>query len=349
MSRRILITAAGSGPSSNLMRSLLHGDPDATVLGCHSDRFILKKSPAQRNFMVAPLETREGRAALEQVVEVAQVDLVIPGNDRDAHTLASLRRRQRSSARTFLPALKTIELCQDKCALSLFLRSQGVAAPRTHALSDRESVARAWASLDAPELAWCRIRRGFASRGATKVRDVEQTWAWISYWHAMRGVPVEDFTLSEYLPGRSSASRDLVEGRLADQMCEPLVPERDTHQRHGVDAPWQTVWEPAAIATGSRAALQSIHGGRVFGIDLKENMALRHHRDQRQALQVTNIRLRRPPLWRHLSPALGGIGIGIKYDHGGSTTGPRPRALPTVLCDALFEGIERPQAAQIRA
>ena len=49
MSRRVLVTSAGTGPSNNLMRSLVHGDPSSVLAGCDSDRFILKKSPAQRN------------------------------------------------------------------------------------------------------------------------------------------------------------------------------------------------------------------------------------------------------------------------------------------------------------
>ena len=34
------------------------------------------------------------------------------------------------------------------------------------------------------------------------MKDAEQAWSWISYWNEMRGIPIEEFTLSEYLPGR---------------------------------------------------------------------------------------------------------------------------------------------------
>ena len=53
MSRRILITRAGSGPCNNLMRSLRHDDASTVLIGCNSDQFVLKRSPAQRNFLVA--------------------------------------------------------------------------------------------------------------------------------------------------------------------------------------------------------------------------------------------------------------------------------------------------------
>ena len=57
MSRRILITSAGSGPCNNLMRSLLHGDASTFLIGCNSDRFTLKQSRGQRNFLLPPSDS----------------------------------------------------------------------------------------------------------------------------------------------------------------------------------------------------------------------------------------------------------------------------------------------------
>ncbi len=285
MSRRILITSAGSGPCNNLMRSLLHGDHASTVLiGCHSDRFMLKQSPAQRNFLLPPPDSEQGSSqtfdqALRAVVASARVDLVIPGNDRDARALAEMHERAPLPCRTFLPALKTIELCQDKYELNVLLRDRNVPVPRTHPVSDRASLNEAWRALDPRELAWCRIRRGAASRGATKVRDADQAWDWISYWHTMRGVPVEDFTLSEFLPGRDYNVQGLwSDGRLVlIKMCERLSYLNADQQPSGMastPALAKTVWEPAAIAA-CEAAISVIDRGAhgVFNFDLKENEA----------------------------------------------------------------------------
>ena len=46
MRRRLLLTGAGSAATSNLMRSLRAGYRSLTIVGCHSDRFLLKKSSA---------------------------------------------------------------------------------------------------------------------------------------------------------------------------------------------------------------------------------------------------------------------------------------------------------------
>lgn len=360
------MTGAGTGPSNNLMRSLVQADASTYLVGCHSDRFVLKKSPAQRNFLIAQLDTGEERVdaglncALRSVVESAQVDLVIPGNDRDARALAATQEREALPCRTFLPALKTIDMCQDKCVLSLFLRERGIPAPRTYALTDAESVAEAWRALDPPEMAWCRIRRGFASRGATKVRDAAQAWNWISYWHTMRGVPVEEFTLCEFLPGRDYNVQGLwSEGRLVlIKMCERLSYLNADQQPSGMastPALAKTVWEPAAI-DACQAALRAIDGSAhgVFNFDLKENEAgvpcITEINAGRFAM-ITNLydlTGRHNMAASYVRVAFGEpTGIDDPYDDAGEHYLVRDLdTLPTILCvDELFERIERVETA----
>lgn len=358
MSRRILVTGAGSGPSNNLMRSLLHGDASSVLVGCHSDRFILKKSPAQRNFLAPSLDTDEGDGALRSIVEEARAELVVPGNDRDARAVAAIRERRALAARCFLPALKTIDACQDKCALSHFLRERGIPAPRTYALTDRDSVTRAWRALDPSGLAWCRIRRGFASRGATKVRDVEQAWSWISYWHTMRDVPVEDFTLCEFLPGRDYNVQGLwSQGRLAlIKMCERLSYLNAEHHPSGMastPALAKTVWEPAAVEA-CEAALRAIDPGAtgVFSFDLKENEAGQPCITEINAgrfCMITNIHDltgRHNMAQTYVRLAFGeSTGIDDARERVGEHYLVRDLdTLPTILpADELFEGIEKVQ------
>src|SRR5262245_31844310 len=172
MSRRILITRAGSGPCNNLMRSFQRDDASNILIGCNSDRFVLKQSPAQRNFLVAPPEP-EGEPSyafdrdLRAVIVRAGADLVIPGNDDDALLLAMLHEREPLPCRTFLPAHKTIALCHDKYALYELFRRHDIPVATTYTVSDRASLAEAWRALAPRELAWCRIRHGCASVGAT--------------------------------------------------------------------------------------------------------------------------------------------------------------------------------------
>lgn len=284
MSRRILITSAGSGLCNNLMRSLLHDDPSTVLIGCNTDAFILKQSIAQRNFLVSSRDP-DGEQSLafdrdlRAVITRTSADLVIAGNDEDALLLAQLHERQPMPCRTFFASAKTIAFCHDKYALYEVLRDRNIPVPATYPVSDRASVISAWHALAPQELVWCRIRRGYGSRGATKVRDADQAWNWISYWNTMRGVPVEEFTLCEFLPGRDfSAQAIWYNGRLVlIKMFERLSYLNAGQTPSGmasVPALAKTVWEPAAIAA-CEAAMHAVdpHAHGVYFTDLKENAA----------------------------------------------------------------------------
>jgi carbamoyl-phosphate synthase large subunit len=266
------------------MRSLLHDDASNILIGCNSDRFVLKRSPAQRNFLVAHSDPGEGSSHafdqdLRAVIARAAVDLVIPGNDDDALLLARLHEREPLPCRTFLPALKTIALCHDKYALYELFRRHDIPVATTYPVSDRASLNEAWRALAPRELAWCRIRHGCASVGATMVSDADQAWHWISYWNKIRGVPIEHFTLCEFLPGRDYnvqgiwSNGDLV----LIKMCERLSYLNATQNPSGMSstpALAKTVWEPTAIAaceTAMHAVDPLAHG--VYFFDLKENEA----------------------------------------------------------------------------
>src|SRR6185503_10360337 len=128
MARRLLVLGAGSGASNNLIGSL-RADPSLHIVGCHADRFVLNKSPADRNYLVLPTEHRGYLDSLRRVIAAERIDLLIPNSDGDV--LAVARRRGWCPCRLFLPRRPVIERCQDKYDLSVFLRRHGVPAPRT--------------------------------------------------------------------------------------------------------------------------------------------------------------------------------------------------------------------------
>ena len=206
MPTRLLVTGAGSGPSNNLIRSLRAGAPSLVIAGCHSDRFVLKKSTADSNFLVHPASHRAFRRDLARVLDRTRADLIIPTTDAEVWALARVRGRLRG--RVFLPPRSVIELCQDKYRLTRFLSTRAVAVARTYAVQSLAGVPEIFRRLGATPL-WCRVRAGSGSVAAIPVRNPRQAQAWIAYWATMRGVPVRSFTLSEYLPGRDFGCQSL--------------------------------------------------------------------------------------------------------------------------------------------
>lgn len=203
---RVLLTGAGSGAANSLMRDLRAGDADLVFVGCSADRFALTKSPADRNYLIDPVDHPGHLNGLRRILVEERIDLLIPTSDDAVRVVA--RARDTLPARVFLPSGDTVERCQDKYLLASRLLAHGVPAPLTCPIAELDDVEPAFAALGGGPL-WCRTRGGSGSSGAAPVTTPEQARWWISYWSEMRGVAVASFALAEYLPGRDFFAQGL--------------------------------------------------------------------------------------------------------------------------------------------
>ena len=87
MKRRLLITGAGTTATSNLIRSLRADARCPTIIGCHGDRFVLKKSEAERNYLMPGLGHPGFFRALSRVIKKERIDLLIPTADAEPGTI----------------------------------------------------------------------------------------------------------------------------------------------------------------------------------------------------------------------------------------------------------------------
>ena len=271
----MLVLGAGSGFGNSVIRSLRAGGRGLVAIGAHDDRFALRKSTADRNYLIRPVDDPGFTTSVGAVVRESRVGLVIPTSDAQVAVLS--RGRRRLGGTVFLPRPHVIARCQDKYALTRFLRARGVPAPRTYAVRDLAGVATTFARLSARTPVWCRIRSGSGSLGAIPDRTVAQARNWIRYWSDMRGVPARAFTLSEYLPGRDYACQSVWEdGRLVlTKTCERLSYFGGGSQPSGVSsiaALAKTVVAPRVVevCTAAVRALDPRVSG-AFSIDLKED------------------------------------------------------------------------------
>jgi carbamoylphosphate synthase large subunit len=277
MIRRILLPGAGTGAGNNLIRSLRADYSGLVVVGAHVDRFTLRNSKANRNYLLPQTSHPRFVDSLREVIEREEIDLLVPNTDADVSLVSELR--DVLPCRVFLPSKSVIERCQDKCDLSDFLRSHGVPVAATYPVSDLESLEAIFDRLAPCRRAWCRIRRGYASRGAAPVDTPDDARAWIGYWQRMRGVPVTLFTLSEYLPGRDFACQSLwKDGRLVliktVERLAYLGAETRASGTSSIASLAKTVNDPRLVETCVRAirALDP-HVSGAFSVDLKENRA----------------------------------------------------------------------------
>ena len=278
MATRLLVTSAGTGPSNNLIRSLRAGEPALTILGGHDDPFVLQGSAADRRYLLPSASTPAGWArALARIASREAVDLVIPATDAD--TAALSRHRTRFGRRLFLPRAPLVDLCTDKDRFAARLTALGLPVPataRVRALREIDALFRRLAGPGGGPL-WCRVRRGAGSLGATQVATAAQARRWIGYWRDVRGVPVDAFTLSEYLPGRDLGCQSVWrDGRqLLTKTYERLsylASGTQASPLSSVPALTKTVRAPEIAALCARVirALDPRASG-VFGVDLRED------------------------------------------------------------------------------
>jgi biotin carboxylase len=197
---RALVTRAGLGASGNLIRALRAMTPAPVIVGVNNDRFTIKASLADRNYVV-PEPTSAGFVdAVLDIVERDRINLIIGADDDVVKVLSDARNRFPFDL--FLPNRETIDLCQDKHALNIFFRDRDIPVPRFYEIGSLDDLEGIFARFEGDGVLWCRVRRGSGSLGATAVTNADQARSWITQWRDLRGIKVSDFTLGEYLPGR---------------------------------------------------------------------------------------------------------------------------------------------------
>src|SRR5262249_18329466 len=117
---RALITGAGNSASGNLMRALWPLKPRPHIVGLNDDCFALKLALADQNYQSPAPTSREFVNAMLGIMRREGINVIIPTDDQMVKVLSDARRR--IPIELLLPRRESIALCQDKFALSVFLR-----------------------------------------------------------------------------------------------------------------------------------------------------------------------------------------------------------------------------------
>jgi carbamoyl-phosphate synthase large subunit len=208
MKRKILVTGAGGGGSTNLINSLRKSGRDLHICGSNLDPAILAKSTADEQFLL-PVATDDAYIThMSALVEQQGIELVIPNSDREVHRVS--QDRDLLPCRTYLPPHDTVVTCQEKFRFYECMTGAGLPVARSCDLRGPDDIEPAIDSLrDTGDRFRVRPRRGSGSRGATWVNTAEQARAWIGLWTEMRDFSVSDFMISEFLPGRDYACQSI--------------------------------------------------------------------------------------------------------------------------------------------
>jgi carbamoyl-phosphate synthase large subunit len=276
---RLLVMGAGSAGAENLIRSLRSADSTLVLLGCNDDRFVVRHSAADARYVVPPPGSRRFAPTLRQLVRESRVDLVIPTIDRHVQALSDARAHFRG--KIFLPTARVIALCHDKYRLT-GAPPCGVRAPATYRCASRPAWRRSfWRAVRAGSGAGRGRER--ARAGGAAVSTPHQARGWMAVWQTMQGVPISDFTLAQFLPGREILCQSVWQrGRMVlANTFERLAYFGADNIPSGVtslSSLAKTVVEPGVVEI-SRAAIAAVAPGAsgAFSVDVKEDATGRPH------------------------------------------------------------------------
>jgi carbamoyl-phosphate synthase large subunit len=273
--KRILVTGAGGPAATNFIRSLRLAAEPFHIVGTDANAFHLALSQADVNYELPLVSDPAYLGELNRLIEREDIGFVHAQPDVEVHFLS--RQRHEVRARMLLPSEATIEVCADKLALAQCLAHAGVPAAETHSVKDEESLTRnVEALLRKHDKVWLRARRGAGGRASLPVTSPEQALMWVRYW-AANGLRVDDFMVSEFLPGREFAFQSLWDhGRLVTSQARERL-----EYLFGYLTPSGQTSSPALARTVHRTdvnknaagAVRAVDDGAhgVFCVDLKED------------------------------------------------------------------------------
>lgn len=216
--KRILVTGAGGSPAFNYIKSLRKNPKREKfyIVGTDKNKFHLELTDSDSKYLI-PSEFDSKNDYLKLINEIIireKIDFIHSQPEEDV--LFFSENIEKLKAKTFLPKLSTIKICQNKIEFNHALNKKNVPTPEAYHLKSekdlKESVNKI---LKSNNRAWIRAIRGAGSKAAIPIVEYDQAKMWISYWVKMKGLKYDDFMISEFLPGKEYAFQSIwLKGKL---------------------------------------------------------------------------------------------------------------------------------------
>ena len=180
--KKILITLAGSCGTNSILDSMRSREAYEFV-GIAIDKFKAAKANTDKVYILSPYTTDEDEyiETLKKIIDKEKPDLLITNSE--AEVLIASKHIEEIPIPVFLPSKEEIRICDDKLLFHRFCDKNSINSAKTHHIKQMDDIPGIFAHLqNSPNTPlWCRMREGNASKGATKVRTVEQAFFWIDY------------------------------------------------------------------------------------------------------------------------------------------------------------------------
>lgn len=202
--KKILVTGAGGAASYNFIKSLRENTSEEFyIVGTDSSKYHLELAPVDKKYILPHVSEDNYLEKLNNLINQEKINFLHAQPDTEVSFIA--QNRDKIGAKTLLPDTKTLLLCQDKMELFTALRKEKIAVPESYQVTSNSLKKGLQKILTNHEKAWIRATRGAGSKAALPIKNPDHAMMWIDYWREMKGLKIEDFMISEYLPGKEYA------------------------------------------------------------------------------------------------------------------------------------------------
>ncbi len=189
--KRIIITGAGGSPSTNFVRSLRVAPEKFFLIGLDCNEYYLQRAETDLKFLIPYTHDKYYLPVLKQIIKETKAQLIYSQPDPEIFQIS--KSRDKLSIRTFLPAHRTIEICQNKLRSYEAWKNAKIKVPLTIFINNPSDLKRAFSKLNKP--IWL---RAIVSYGGGKdsfyTDDFEVAKAWVTHCKGWGR-----FTASDYL------------------------------------------------------------------------------------------------------------------------------------------------------
>lgn len=173
--KRILITSAGGAPATNFVRSLRDAPEPFWVAGVDANKYTLQRAETDAKFLIPKVTDPAYFDCLFDIIRENEIEFLHCQMSYEMLTVSALRDKLR--VKTFFPAHRTIDICEDKFESFRHWKQAGLPVPETMLLNDEADLKTAFDSFG-PKL-WLRAIRGSAGRGAYPTDSFDAARHWI--------------------------------------------------------------------------------------------------------------------------------------------------------------------------
>jgi carbamoyl-phosphate synthase large subunit len=201
---RILLLGAGGNAGINFVKSLKMKDPTTIIIGVDTNRFNLAACNSDIKELLSFSDEKEKIHKLNKIIDEHGVDFVHAQPDQEVRFLC--KNRDSLNCKSFKHNIDEWELLSNKLTCAQTWKDKLNLSFESYSLLDVINKPEKWKTLAInQEKVWCRAMSGAGSKGALPVRSLKEAIAWASYWDLNRGVSLDKFMVSEYLPGEEYA------------------------------------------------------------------------------------------------------------------------------------------------